>query len=174
MKQEVLSQKSAKRKTEQLSLVARYVSCERGFTFMETIVSLAILVLLFVGVIIILDPVKHFARGRNQERQAHLNLIINAVGQNIFDNRGTFSCSSGPIPTSATRMASSTGNYNVGPCLVPVYLNNLPVDPSTSSAIYVNENNYDTGYFMARNATTGRVTVSAPAAELGKNISVTR
>ena len=145
-----------------------------GFTFVEVLISLAIVILLVVATIFIINPARLFAEARNQERQAHLNLIINAVGQNIFDNRGTFSCSSGPIPTSATRMASSTGNYNIGPCLVPVYLNSLPIDPSTSSASYVNENNYNTGYFILRNATTGRVTVSAPAAELGKTIEITR
>ena len=145
-----------------------------GFTLMEIIVSITIVVALGVATILIIDPARQLAKGRNQERQAHLNLILNAVGQNIASNRGKFSCSSGDIPETAARMATSTGNYNIGPCLVPIYLSSLPVDPSTSGAGYANENDYDTRYIIARNATTGRVTVSAPAAELGEKIEVTR
>ncbi len=146
----------------------------RGLSLIELLVSIGIIIILLSSVILILDPVKRLAKGRNNERRSHLQLILGAVGQNTFDNKGTFSCSSGAIPTSTMRMATSTGNYNIGPCLVPTYLNALPFDPSTSGAKYVNENNYDTAYDILRNATTGRVTVSAPAAELGESVTVTR
>ena len=150
------------------------LKADSGFTTIELIVSLAIVIILAAAAIFFIDPPRQFAKGRNNERNSHLQLILGAVGQNTFDNKGTFSCSSGAIPTSTKRMATSTGNYNIGPCLVPTYLSNLPVDPSTSGVKYVSETNYDTGYSIARNATTGRVTVSAPAAELGETIEVTR
>ena len=146
----------------------------RGFTIIELVLSLTIVIILAVAAIFVIDPGRQFAKGRNNERESHLNLILGAVGQNTFDNKGTFSCSSGAIPTSTTRMATSTGNYNIGPCLVTTYLANLPFDPSTSGVRYVSVSDYDTGYNIVRNATTGRVTVSAPAAELGEDISVTR
>lgn len=150
------------------------VSREVGFTLIELLLTLGIVIILTVGAILIIDPVSQFAKGRNATRKSNLQMILGAVGQNIFDNKGTFSCSSGAIPTTTTKMASSSGNYNIGPCLVPTYLQNLPVDPSTSGAKYVNETNYDTVYNIIRNASTGRVTVSAPAAELGESISYTR
>jgi len=146
----------------------------RAFTLIELVVALGILVLLIASAVFIIDPARQLAKSRNNEREAHLNLFITAVGQNMFDNRGAFSCSSGEIPSSTARMASSADNYNIGPCLVPTYLQALPFDPSTSSATYVDENDYDTGYFILRNATTGRVTVSAPAAELEETIEITR
>lgn len=145
-----------------------------GFTFIELLVTLAIVVFIAVSAIFVINPPRQLAKGRNQERVAGINLILSAVGQNIFSNRGAFSCSNGPIPTSTTRMASSTGNYNIGPCLVPIYLDKLPFDPATTGAKFVNASNYDTAYFIIQNAATGRVTVSAPAAELGETIEVTR
>lgn len=146
----------------------------RGFTLIELVVSMAIIVVLVIAVLFVVNPANQLAKGRNQERQADVNLILNAVGQNIFDNSGTFSCLSGAIPTTTRRMATSTGNYNIGPCLVSTYLATLPFDPSTSGAKYASVSNYDTGYFIVQNATTGRVTVSAPAAELGETVDVTR
>ena len=145
-----------------------------GFTLIELIVTLSIVIILTIGAILVINPPAQLAKGRNTTRKANTQLILGAVGQNIFDNKGTFSCSSGAIPTTTTRMASSSGNYNIGPCLVPTYLQNLPVDPSTSGAKYLSTTDYDTAYNIIRNASTGRVTVSAPAAELGENISYTR
>lgn len=144
-----------------------------GFTLIETIVSLGIIVIMTVVAIVILDPARQFAKNRNTQRWSDLNVILNAVGQNTVDNRGTFSCSSGAIPTTTQRMASSTG-YNIAPCIVTTYLNNLPYDPATSGAKYKSVTDYDTAYNILRNATTGRVTVSAPAAEVGESVSVTR
>lgn len=145
-----------------------------GFTIIEITVAIAIITLLILLTIIILNPTQQFAKGRNAQRKGDMNIILNAVGQNTVDNLGTFSCTSGAIPTTTKRMASSSGNYNIAPCLVSTYLENLPYDPSTSSARYKSVTDYDTAYTILKNATTGRVTVAAPAAELGESISVTR
>lgn len=152
----------------------RAIEPKDGFTLIELSITIAIVIALAVSVIVIIDPVKQFAKGRNTQRRASLNLILGAVGQNIADNKGAFSCSSGAIPTSTTRMASSSPNYNIAPCLVDIYLNSLPFDPSTSSAKWVGLTDYDTGYTIAQNASTGRITVVAPASELGESISYTR
>ena len=47
------------------------------------------------------------------------------------------------------------------------YLADIPFDPLTGAPT-------DTGYEISVSATDGRVTVSAPDAELGETISVTR
>jgi type II secretory pathway pseudopilin PulG len=143
-----------------------------GFTLIEIVVSLAIVIGLMVAVIVILNPTAQFAKGRNTQRRANLNMIIGAIGQNKADNKGAFLCPSGTIPTSTARMASSS--YNIGPCLVPTYLSSLPYDPSTSTAKWVSVTNYNTGYTIVQSATTSRITVSAPAAELGEMITYTR
>ncbi|MBI4086220.1 MAG: type II secretion system protein [Candidatus Liptonbacteria bacterium] len=145
-----------------------------GVTLIEIMVALAIIAVLTAAVLVILNPIQQLAKGRNIQRKADTNVILNAVGQNTVDNRGTFSCASGAIPTTTMKMASSSGNYNIAPCLVTTYLNSMPFDPLASSADWKSMADYDTGYTIMKNATTGRVTVSAPAAELGETISVTR
>ncbi len=148
--------------------------CRSGFTIAELIISITIVAILSAMAVYFIDPVKQLAKSRNTQRKAHVNVISNAIAQNVFDNRGSFSCSSGAIPTSTTRMTTSTGGYNIGPCLVPTYLDSLPLDPSTSGVRFKSQDDYDTGYYIAKSTTTGRVTISAPAAELGESISVTR
>ncbi len=148
------------------------MSKKSGFTLFEIIITVGIIAILAGATIMLINPAQQMARARNVQRQSDINFILNAVGQNIADNRGTFNCSSGAIPTSSTKMA--TGAYNVAPCLVPVYLDKLPFDPNATGAHYASTTDYDTGYFISQSTTTNRVTINAPSAELEQTISVTR
>lgn len=145
-----------------------------GFTLFEIIIAVGIIAILAGTAIMFINPAQQMARVRNVQRQSDINLILNAVGQNMADNRGTFNCSSGAIPTSTTKMATSTGNYNIAPCLVPAYLDKLPYDPKATGARYSSTTDYDTGYFILQNTTTNRATINASSSELGQTISVTR
>jgi len=153
------------------------MAMRRGLTLIEILIAVAIVALLLGTYVIVANPLGLFARARNSQRTSHINAILNAAKQNIADNRtGIFSCVNGDIPTSSKRMASasSSANYSIAPCLIPYYLTNLPFDPATSSAYYASTTDYDTAYYIMRNASSGEVTVNAPAAELGQTISVTR
>ena len=152
----------------------RHESRLRGFSVIEILIALAIVIGLSTLTLIALNPPGQLGKSRNTQRKADIGIILNAVAENTVDNLGTFSCSSGAIPTSTKRMASSTGNYNIAPCLVTTYLESLPFDPATTSVRWKSVTDYDTGYSILKNATTGRITVSAPAAELGETISITR
>ena len=143
-----------------------------GFTLFEILITIAIIAILAGAVIALINPAQQFARSRNTQRQSDVNFLLNAVGQNMADNRGTFNCSNGAIPTSSTKMATST--YDIAPCLVPAYLDKLPFDPNAAGSHYASTTDYDTGYFISQSATTNRVTVSAPSAELNQTISITR
>lgn len=146
-----------------------------GFTIIEFIVGAAILVILTAAAIIGLNPVGQIAGARNSQRIAHVNTLINAIRANIADNRtGTFTCAAGDIPTSSKKMAVGAGNYDIAPCLIPAYIFALPFDPVAPGAHYASNADYDTGYYVLKNASTGQITVSAPSAELGKTISVVR
>ncbi|MEK7212539.1 MAG: type II secretion system protein [Patescibacteria group bacterium] len=146
----------------------------RGYTLLEIVITLGIITILLAITLVLSNPGKQFSKARNTERWSEVNIIVNAIGQNISDNRGQFACVTGAAPTSSIKMASATSTYNIAPCLVPTYLVIMPYDPTATSSHYVSNSDYDTGYFILRNATSGRITVSAPSAELGEAISATR
>jgi prepilin-type N-terminal cleavage/methylation domain-containing protein len=146
-----------------------------GMTLIEILTAMAILVIVAAIGLISLNIPGQFARARNNQRSNHLNAILVGVRQNIADNRtGIFTCASGDIPTSTKRMAIGAGNYDIAPCLVPIYLQNLPFDPATTSARYNSVTDYDTGYYILKASSTGEITISALAAELGQSIFIKR
>lgn len=148
----------------------------RGLTLIEIMIAVALVVLTAGIGLLELNPAGQLAASRNTERSLDLQGIMDAVRQNIADTTtGVFSCTSGPLPTATPEiMASASGSYNIGPCLVPTYLETLPFDPSASSADYVSNANYDTDYSIVYNVSTTQITVAAPHAELGKTVSITR
>ena len=139
-------------------------------------VAVAIVAIIAGVAFMVINPSQQLAQSRNSERLLHVQTIMNAVRQNIADQGNeSFACASGSLPTSTARMTSvaGAGNYNIAPCLVPTYLYTLPFDPSASSSHYTSNTDYDLGYNIMI-ASSGQVTISAPYAELGKTVSVTR
>lgn len=148
---------------------------QSGFTLVELLVVMGIMGVLASVVLIGLNPSKHFAQARNTQRTANVSAILDAVGQNIAEHRGVFTCDSldPTIPSNPTTI-KTTGGYNLGNCLIPNDIPAFPFDPSVSGAHYANAADYDTGYQIWRDPDTGRVTITAPAAELGTPISLSR
>jgi type IV pilus assembly protein PilA len=141
----------------------------QGFTLIEILVVMGIIVALAGIVIIAINPAKQFAQARNTERQSNVAAILNAVGQRMADNKGVFSgtytvggstytCPT--LPNAATAIAS-TGGIDLA-CLTPTYITSqIPVDPNGGS--WTNSTTYASAYTVASDA-AGRITVCAPNA----------
>lgn len=150
----------------------------KGFTLIELLIVIALIAVLAGAIIVALNPARQFAQARNSERWSHANAILSLVQQNMVENRGTWTCgtSTTPLPSTTSTLTSTVGagNLDICSCLVPTYTNALPFDPNAANAHYASCADYNTGYQIVRNASTSRITVTAPGAELNANISVTQ
>lgn len=117
------------------------------------------------------DPSQQFAEANNTIRKSDAYAILNAVYQYAVENQGLY-------PPGITTSAQFIGSSGADICkdLVPIYLAAMPVDPSKEVApIFDCASSYDTGYTINRYSTPDyRITVTAPSAELGQTISITR
>ena len=143
----------------------------RGFTLIELLVVIGILAVLLAITLIAINPAKQFAQANNTKRSSDVNAILNAVGQFAADNKGV-------IPTGITTSAQNIADTAADVCaeLITTYLAALPVDPLTNNGTPVTNcvAAYDTNYTIVRSSSDNRITVTAPAAELGATIAVTR
>ncbi len=146
---------------------------QQGFTLIELLVSIGIIAILSAVALVAINPARQFAQARNSQRVSNTNAILNAIGQNMVENRGKFVCPAGEIPSVATTMASS-GGYDIASCLVSNYLSSMPFDPATETAHYTSNADYATDYTVRRDATTGRIFITAPSAELTQTIEAVR
>lgn len=145
----------------------------RGFTLIEVLLVIGLIAILAAIVIIAVNPARQFAQARNTQRFSDVNAILNAVHQNMIDNRGNWTCAAGDIPTTtATNMGSGSGDYDIYECLVDTFLPAIPYDPVAGS--FTSSTTYDTAYNIIAGYPGGRITVNAPSAELEVTIGVTR
>ena len=156
-----------------------YLPAERrGFTLIELLVVIGILAVLLAITLIAINPARQFSQANNTKRSSDVNAILNAIDQYAADNKGALP---GTIPTTAAVIGSNTAGGQVDICtsLVTQYLAALPVDPLTNNgtpvSVCAQVGGYDTNYTVVKSANDNRITVSAPATELGITpISVTR
>lgn len=148
-----------------------------GFTLIEVLVVIGIIAILAAVVLVAVNPSRQFKLARDSQRTSNVNAILNAIHQNMSENKGSFVCSGNPkaIPMAFTLIKSSIdldAPGNIATCLVPDYLASLPFDPSLVGAHFTDVTDYNTGYEFFQDP-NGRITASSTG-ELTPTISVTR
>jgi type IV pilus assembly protein PilA len=160
-----------------------------GFTLIELLVVIGILAILLAITLIAINPNKHFQDARNAKRSSDVSAILDGIYEYESANSGSLPSSLTGLTTSATEIChetTATTNCPVGSgdqinlCndLVPTFLADLPMDPSlasgsSTSTACTTAVTYDTGYKISESS-GGRLTVTAPLAEGGATVSVTR
>ncbi len=142
---------------------------KKAFTLIEVLLVIGIIILLAGAIIVAVNPGRQFAKARNTQRATDVNAIYSAVLQVMTDNQGSWKCTAVPDLPTVTTMIATPGGVDLMTCLVPTYLPKIPLDPqrgtfdSTTGA-------YNTGYNIKYDATSGRITVCAPYAEINQTI----
>jgi prepilin-type N-terminal cleavage/methylation domain-containing protein len=154
-------------------------SSQGGFTLIELLVVIGILAILLAITLIAINPNKDFQDTRNAKRQSDVSAILDGIYDYESANNGSVPPSLAGLTTTPTTLGLGTGDINMCTDLVPTYLANLPMDPSAaaptggSTPCASGVTAYNSGYMISESA-GDRFTVTAPDAEDGASISVTR
>ena len=148
----------------------------KGFTLIEILVVIGIIAVLSAVVLVAINPTRQFKLARDSQRISNVESLLSAIGQNIAEHKGLFTCGTSvvTIPASTTIIRSSVdaNSFDIASCLVPAYISILPFDPSAPTAHYATTTDYNTEYTVAADS-DGRITVAAHG-EINPTISVTR
>lgn len=164
-------------------------SKNEGFTLIEILIVIGLIAILATVVLVALNPARQFAQGRNSQRTANVNSILNAIGQKLADDKGVLKDCLTNIPSSAVAVPTSitaatipaaakkiidAGGADLG-CLAPTYMPAFPFDPSAAGAFWTSPTSYDTEYYVVKDDSatgSGRVTVFAQNPESALNQTI--
>lgn len=154
-------------------IIKKIITRNKGFTLIEILVVIGIIAILATVVLVAINPSRQFKLARDSQRVSNINAILNALSQNIAENKGLLNCNGVQLPSTTTLIkADISSTFNIAPCLVPNYISSLPFDPSKIGTHYIDVNDYDTGYSFYQDI-NGRITIIADG-EITNPISVTR
>lgn len=140
----------------------KHTYSKKGFTLIEVLVVIGIIAVLAAVVLVAVNPARQFKLARDSQRTSNVEAILNAIGQNMSEHRGVFTCAgtATDLPTASTTIESGGGLGDIAPCLVPDYLSSIPFDPSVVGAQYVSTTSYESGYSVFKDS-NGRITIAA-------------
>lgn len=147
------------------------VAKKQGFTLLEMLLVVALIAILASIVILAINPGKQLAQARNAQRSTDVTTILNAVYQYSIEHNGDLP---GSIPVGSGEYICKEG---IPLCGTLVNLSDLTADQAYLTAMPQDPNgtcSASSNCYTIFQSANGRVTVSAPYAELDAVISVTR
>lgn len=154
---------------------------ERGFTLVELLVVIGIIVILFAVILVAIDPAQRLQQARDAVRQQDTRDLLEAIQLYIVDNDGDTSgldidsdagtyeqigTAATGCDTGCTAQTTEAACADLTSDLVDTYLASIPLDPSSGTAA-------ETDYYVNINA-AGRVIVGACDPEIETAIEVAR
>lgn len=141
---------------------------KQGISLLEVILVVTALFLLTGITVLAINPGDKLGDKNNTQRRVDIQVVLDAIYQYSVDHGGnppktitatsTEICLTGSGCRGLISLSALTLDHK--------YLKNLPVDPDGAT-------DNGTNYFISRSP-DGKITISAPRAEKGENISVTR
>ena len=137
-----------------------------GFTLIEILVVIGLIAILATIVIIAINPARQFAQGRDTQRTANTNAILNAIGQYTADHKGDLPAD---VPAATTPVVQTPMTAALCGEVMPLYIPSFPTEPQSANkgASLTNCTNVTTAanidYTIGRDSGS-RVTICAPAA----------
>jgi|GEM_PF-1098068 type II secretory pathway pseudopilin PulG len=142
-----------------------------AFTLLEIVPVLTVASLLLMIILSALNPSEWFAEARNTKRKHHISVIADSIIEYSRDNDLSLLYQ---MPENSQEICADilTGNcaglFDIN-VVIGTYMDSVPIDPSSQDESLTNEHSR---YFIIRSGQ--RFTVSAPDAEIGATIEVTR
>lgn len=135
-----------------------------GFTLIELLVVIGIITILATVVLVAVNPNRQFMNARDTQRRTDLSVVTSALVQYQIDNEGKLPDQSN-FPSTATCVGTVAPCVNLGAYLIPLYIPELPYDPSSGTPA-------NTQYFIYKSAT--RQLVATASGEITSTITVAR
>ncbi|MFA6295982.1 MAG: prepilin-type N-terminal cleavage/methylation domain-containing protein [Patescibacteria group bacterium] len=140
---------------------------QAGFTLIELILVIAIIIIIAAAIFVALNPAKRLGDANDSRRWSDVNQTLSAVHQYVVDNKGAFpnsgtwtsgvnfvlgTAGSG-CNTTCTAVATQAACLNLSDLVTNNYIGAIPADPVTGTAA-------NTDYYVSRNP-GGIVTIGA-------------
>jgi type IV pilus assembly protein PilA len=148
----------------------------KGFTLVELLLVISILAIVTAVTIVAVNPGKQLAKSRDTQRSADVYSILSSIHQYSVDHDGAFPPAIVEDEREICRQDSPdcVGLFDLSELTEnQEYLLEIPQDPRCPDELmlYCSENG--SGYLLEMNS-FGKITISAPGAEVASVISATR
>ncbi len=155
-------------------------SAKKGFTLVELLVVIGIIVILFAVILVAVDPARRLGQARDAVRRQDVRNILESIQEFMVDNDGDFPAGIDAVTTSFQVLGTDGSGCDttcgaettLAACvdlsgdLVETYLADIPQDPLTGTA-------GNTDYAVDKTA-GDRIEVTSGDPEIAATISVKR